>query len=71
MVYLIAYFSAKMSLAELNYDIQDRELLAIVRAFEEWRVYCERAKHMIEMLSDHKNLTGFIITKQLNRRQVR
>ena len=28
-----------MSLAELNYDIYDKELLAIVLAFDHWRIY--------------------------------
>lgn len=31
----IAYFSKKMSLAEYNYDIYDKELLAIIKVFEE------------------------------------
>ena len=33
-IYIIAYYSRKMSLAELNYDIHDKELLAIVLAFD-------------------------------------
>ncbi len=31
----VAYFSFKMLLAECNYEIYDKELLAIIRAFEE------------------------------------
>ena len=31
---LIAYYSRKMTLAELNYDVYNKELLAIVVAFE-------------------------------------
>ncbi len=31
----VAYFSSKMLLAECNYEIYDKELLAIIRAFEE------------------------------------
>jgi hypothetical protein len=34
-----------MLLAELNYDIYDKELLAIVAAFQEWRVYLKGSKH--------------------------
>ena len=37
LLYPIAYFSTKMNAAELNYDIYNKELLAIIRAFEEWR----------------------------------
>src|SRR5712675_2163717 len=32
----VAYFSKKHSPAECNYEIYDKELMAIVRAFEEW-----------------------------------
>jgi hypothetical protein len=34
-LYLIAFFSYKMSLVELNYDIYNKELLAIIEAFKE------------------------------------
>ena len=37
----VAYYSRTMSPAELNYDIHDKELLAIVVAFEQWKVYLE------------------------------
>ena len=33
----VAYFLKKMSPQECNYEIYDKELLAIIRAFEEWR----------------------------------
>lgn len=36
-LYPVAYFSAKHSSAECNYDIYDKELLAIIKALEEWR----------------------------------
>ncbi len=38
-----AYFSRKLSPAEQNYDIGDRELLAIKLALEEWRHWLEGA----------------------------
>ena len=56
---------------ELNYDIHDKELLAIVEALREWRVYLEGAKYTIQIYTDHKNLLYWTSTKQLNRRQVR
>ena len=55
---------------EQNYNIHDKELLAIVLVFAQWRVYIKGASN-IEVLIDYKNLIYFIITKQLNRRQVR
>ena len=33
----VAFFSKKLSPAECNYEIYDKELLAIIRALEEWR----------------------------------
>ena len=39
----VAYRSRKFSGPELNYDVHDKELLAIVGAFEEWRAYLEES----------------------------
>ncbi len=66
----VAYYSRKLSPAEQNYDIHDKELLAIVAALEAWRVYIEGAPGLT-ILTDHKNLLHFTTTKELNRRQVR
>ena len=66
----IAYFSRKMAPAEQNYEIYDKELLAIVAALRHWRVYCEGATGLT-IYSDHKNLTYFTTTKVLTRRQGR
>ncbi|KFY46921.1 hypothetical protein V494_00278 [Pseudogymnoascus sp. VKM F-4513 (FW-928)] len=43
----IAYYSRKLSPAELNYDIHDKELLAIVVAFKQWRVYLEGSTYPV------------------------
>jgi RNase H-like domain found in reverse transcriptase len=67
----VAYYSRKMTEPELNYDIHDKELLAVVEAFREWRVYLEGAKYPVQVYTDHKNLLYWTTTKQLNRRQVR
>ena len=58
-----------MSPAEENYDIYDKELLSIILAFQDSRVYLEESPHQIRVISDHKNLEQFLTTKQLNRRQ--
>lgn len=60
-----------MSPTELNYEIHDKELLAIITAFKEWRHYLKGANYEITVYSDHKNLGYFTTTKILNRRQVR
>jgi hypothetical protein len=54
-----------------NYEIYDKELLAIISTFEEWRLELEEAVHPISVISDHKNLKYFMTTKQLNWQQVR
>lgn len=66
----IAYHSRKFSQAEERYDIHDKELLAIVEALGHWRTYAEGCSDLT-IFTDHKNLTYFTTTKQLNRRQVR
>lgn len=67
----IAFYSRKLSAPELNYEIHDKELLAIVAAFQTWRHFLEGAQHKITVYSDHKNLVYFTSTKTLNRRQAR
>ena len=53
--------------AERNYEIYDRELLAITQALEEWRHYIQGSPHTTNILSDHKNLTYYREAKKLNR----
>jgi hypothetical protein len=67
----VAYFSKRLIPAECNYEIYDKELLAIIRCFEQWRPELEGAAFPIQVLSDHKNLQYFATTKQLSHRQVR
>jgi hypothetical protein len=67
----VAFFSKKHTSVECNYEIYDKELLAIVRCFEEWRPELEGSETPIKVLSDHRNLEYFMSTKMLNRRQAR
>ena len=67
----VAFFSRKHAPAECNYEIYDKELLAVVRAFEEWRAKLQRVTNPVKMLTDHKNLEYITITKLLNRQQTR
>ncbi len=66
-----AFFSRKLSLAERNYDIGKRELLAIKLALEEWRHWLEGAQHPFSVLTDHKNLQFLRDAKRLNPHQAR
>jgi hypothetical protein len=67
----VAYYSRKLTPAECNYGIGDKELLAIVVACEEWRPHLIGTKDPILVLTDHNNLQGFLTKKLLNRRQAR
>jgi len=67
----VAFHSRKFSPAEINYEIHDKELLAIVDSFKHWRRYCEGAVHQVQVFWDHQNLEYFTTTKVLNRRQAR
>lgn len=67
----VAFHSRKLTPAEVNYEIHDKELLAIVDSFARWRQYLEGAKHRIDVFSDHQNLSYFTTAKILNRRQAR
>ena len=65
----VAYRSESMSEAERNYEIYDREMLAIIRALEDWRHFLEGLP--FEIISDHKNLEYWRTAKDLTRRQAR
>jgi len=67
----VAFHSRKFSPVEINYEIHDKELLAIVDSFKHWRRYCEGAIHEVQVFSHHQNLEYFTTTKVLNRRQAR
>jgi hypothetical protein len=67
----MAYFSKKLSPAKSNYEIHDKELLAIIRAIKEWRGELIGVKDPFVVLSDHKNLQYFMTIRKLSERQVR
>ena len=67
----IAFLSRKLIPAECNYEVHDKELLAIVESFKHWRHYLEGATHEVLVLTDHHNLKKFMETTRLSPRQVR
>jgi len=60
-----------LSPVEWNYKIHNKEMLAIMRALEEWRHFVEGVEHYCEIWTDHKNLQYFMMAKKLNQRQAR
>lgn len=66
-----AFLSQKLSPAERNYDVGNRELLAVNVALEEWRHWLEGASLPFLVWTDHKNLEYLRTAKRLNPRQAR
>ncbi|KAH9269148.1 hypothetical protein BASA83_008767 [Batrachochytrium salamandrivorans] len=67
----IAFYARQMNSAEQNYEIYDKELLAVVESFKHWRHFLQGGLHPVTVLCDHKNLEYFMTTKKLTRRQAR
>jgi len=65
----VVFYSKSLSPVERNYEIYDKEMLAIICALEEWRYFLEGAIHLVEIWTDHKNLEYFMMAKKLNRHQ--
>jgi transposase InsO family protein len=66
----VAYHSKKMTPAECNYEIHDKELLAIIRCFEEWHEYLVPLESFV-VRTDHNNLRYFSTKRKLSERQAR
>ena len=54
----VAYLSKSLTEAERNYEIYNKELLAIMTALSEWRHYLLTGKEF-EIWTDHQNLCYF------------
>jgi len=67
----VAYYSRKLKDPERNYDIHDKELLAIMDALRKWDTYCKTMGPKITILTDHKNLEYWKTKKGLNLWQAR
>jgi len=67
----ITFISKSLSDTERNYEIHDKEMLAVIRCLEAWRHFLEGAAIKFEIWTDHKNLEYFIKAQKLNCRQAR
>jgi len=59
----VAYFSKSLQPTERNYEIHDKELLAIIHSLKHFCHYLQGNKHCTKIFSDHANLQYFT-TKQ-------
>jgi len=62
----VAFLSKSLNEMERNYEIHDKEMLAIIRGLEIWRDLLERAQYKFEIWTDHKNLEHFMKAQKLN-----
>ena len=67
----VAFLSKSLNETERNYEIHDKEMLAIIRGLENWKYLLEGAHFKFEIWTDHKNLEYFMKVQKLNRRQAR
>ena len=67
----IAYYSATFTPTERNYDIYERELLAVLKALQHWRPHLAATEIPVIVLTDHANLTFWKNPKTVNRRVAR
>ncbi|QRW24124.1 Retrotransposable element Tf2 protein [Rhizoctonia solani] len=51
----VAYMSKSFSGAEANYNTHNKELLAIIKALEEWQIFLEATDRPIQVFMDHRN----------------
>ena len=66
----VAYFSKKMDQHQVNYEIHDKELLAVVLCLKEWDAEL-RSVQNFKVITDHKNLEYFTKPRLLGERQMR
>ena len=64
-IHLITFHSQTFTPPKLNYDMHNKELLAIFEAFKIWCHYLEGSLTPVDMVTDHKNLEYSSTTKLL------
>src|SRR5260370_23793853 len=68
-IWPVAFYSCMLQSAKWNYDMHNKELLAIYEAFKSWCHYLEGSAKTINTAMDHKNLEYFTTTTNLTRQQ--
>src|SRR5712692_795468 len=62
----VAFMSKSFNEVEQNYEIHDKEMLAIMIALDEWRQYLLRLEEEFEVWTNHLNLIYFWKPQKLN-----
>jgi len=69
--YPVGFYSHVLVGHEINWEIHDKELFAIVEAFRKWRPELMSIRNQVSVYSDHRSLEYFMSTKVLTAKQVR
>ncbi|KAF8755941.1 hypothetical protein RHS01_04998 [Rhizoctonia solani] len=67
----LGFLSESFKGAKQNYDTHDKELLAIIRSFEYWRIILEGTLHPVTVFTNHRNLEYWKESRTFNRRHAR
>ena len=67
----VAFHSRKLNDSKQNYEMHDKELLAILDAFKEWKHYLLGADEPVTVYTNHQNLQYFLTRNVRNPRQIR
>ena len=67
----VSYYSRKLTTCKKEWPIFDLELLAIIKAFDEWREWLMGTVNPVKVFSDHSNLLYFKTAKYLSPKQAR
>jgi hypothetical protein len=67
----IDFMSESFNDAQRNYDTHDKELLAMIRSLEHWRLFLEGTDEPITVYTNHRNLEYWQKAHTFNRRHAK
>ena len=67
----VVYLSKSLNKTEKNYEIHNKEILAVIMRLEVWKHLLKDTKLKFKVWTNYKNLEYFIKVQKLNRRQTR
>ena len=70
-IYDVGYYSKALNETERNYDIWDREFMAVIFGLRNWRHLLSGSPHKVICWTDHANLQYYRHPQKINRRVAR